>query len=298
MTDMADAALENQTRLEPIRVGGGRWRRRIGLIGAAIIGIVVLTALIGPILQGVDPNTQSITNTFLRPWSWNSDGTVFHILGTDDLGRDTLARLMAGGRASLAVVAMGVVFGCVLGMAVGMTAGFYGGRVDVVLMRVVDAQLAIPLLISALLVTTILGVGFVNTSVALGVASWAIYARLIRAETLKLREEAFFESTIALGAGKWRLTMRHLAPNLASTLLVVASLEMGGLVVTESSLSYLGLGMQPPDASWGSMIRQGQRYIFTAWWLAAIPGTAIMLTVLGFNLMGDWLRDVLDPQVD
>jgi peptide/nickel transport system permease protein len=253
--------------------------------------------LIGPILLGLDPNEQHLTQRLLLPLSYSDNG-VFHWLGTDELGRDVLARLFAGGRASLSVVTAGVLLGCSIGMTLGVLAGFYGGRLDLFLMRLVDAQLAIPLIISALVVATALGGGFLNTALALGIASWALYARLIRAETLKLREETYFDAGIALGASNLRLMIRHLLPNLLGTVFIVASLEMGGLVITESSLSYLGMGMQPPDASWGQMIRSAQTVIFLNGWLAAIPGVAIMMTVLGLNLMGDWLRDILDPYRD
>jgi peptide/nickel transport system permease protein len=257
----------------------------------------VVASLIGPLFLNIDPNAQLLTQRLLLPLSYSNSG-VFHWLGTDELGRDVLARLFAGGRASLSVVAAGVLLGCFIGMTVGVLAGFYGGRLDLVLMRMVDAHLAVPLIISALVVATALGTGFLNTALALGIASWALYARLIRAETLKLREESFFDAGIALGASNFRLMTRHLLPNLLGTVFIVASLEMGGLVVTESSLSYLGMGMQPPDASWGQMIRSAQAVIFSNGWLAAIPGVAIMMTVLGLNLMGDWLRDILDPHRD
>jgi peptide/nickel transport system permease protein len=272
-------------------------RHHLGIAGAAMVGFVVIASLIGPFLLDIDPNKQDLMQRLLLPLSYSNTG-VFHWLGTDELGRDVLARLFAGGRASLSVVTAGVLLGCFIGMTLGVLAGFYGGKLDLVLMRLVDAQLAVPLIISALVVATALGGGFLNTALALGIASWALYARLIRAETLKLREETYFDAGIALGASNLRLMVRHLLPNLLGTVFIVASLEMGGLVVTESSLSYLGMGMQPPDASWGLMIRSAQNVIFSNGWLAAIPGVAIMMTVLGLNLMGDWLRDILDPYKD
>jgi peptide/nickel transport system permease protein len=262
-----------------------------------MVGFVVIASLFGPFLLDIDPNLQNLMQRLLLPLSYSDDG-VFHWLGTDELGRDVLARLFAGGRASLGVVTAGVLLGCFFGMTLGVLAGFYGGKLDLILMRLVDAQLAVPLIISALVVATALGGGFLNTALALGIASWALYARLIRAETLKLREETYFDAGIALGASNFRLMIRHLLPNLLGTVFIVASLEMGGLVITESSLSYLGMGIQPPDASWGQMIRSAQSVIFSNGWLAAVPGVAIMMTVLGLNLMGDWLRDILDPHKD
>jgi peptide/nickel transport system permease protein len=288
----ADAIKEDASRRR------GRWRRhRLGIAGAAMVGFVVFASVFGPFLLRIDPNLQDLMQRLLLPLSYSNTG-VFHWLGTDELGRDVLARLFAGGRASLSVVTAGVLLGCFFGMTLGVLAGFYGGKLDLILMRLVDAQLAVPLIISALVVATALGGGFLNTALALGIASWALYARLIRAETLKLREETYFDAGVALGASNFRLMVRHLLPNLLGTVLIVASLEMGALVITESSLSYLGMGMQPPDSSWGQMIRSAQNVIFSSGWLAAIPGTAIMMTVLGLNLMGDWLRDLLDPHKD
>jgi len=272
-------------------------RHRLGIFGATLVGIVVFAAVFGPLLYDVDPNAQNLSERLMSPLSYSESG-AFHALGTDELGRDVLARLFAGGRSSLSVVAAGVLLGCIIGMTLGVLAGFYGGVPDLFLMRMVDAQLAVPLIISALVVATALGTGFMNTALALGIASWALYARLIRAETLKLREESYFDAGVALGATNLRLMVRHLLPNLLGTMLIVASLEMGGLVITESSLSYLGMGMQPPDASWGQMIRAAQTVIYTNGWLAVIPGVAIMMTVLGLNLLGDWLRDLLDPHQD
>jgi peptide/nickel transport system permease protein len=292
-----DVLAEVETHSDATSTAARLRRHRLGIAGASMVGFVVIASLIGPILLGLDPNEQHLTQRLLLPLSYSDNG-VFHWLGTDELGRDVLARLFAGGRASLSVVTAGVLLGCSIGMTLGVLAGFYGGRLDLFLMRLVDAQLAIPLIISALVVATALGGGFLNTALALGIASWALYARLIRAETLKLREETYFDAGIALGASNLRLMIRHLLPNLLGTVFIVASLEMGGLVITESSLSYLGMGMQPPDASWGQMIRSAQTVIFLNGWLAAIPGVAIMMTVLGLNLMGDWLRDILDPYRD
>lgn len=292
-----DVLAEVETQSDATSTAARLRRHRLGIAGASMVGFVVIASLIGPILLGLDPNEQHLTQRLLLPLSYSDNG-VFHWLGTDELGRDVLARLFAGGRASLSVVTAGVLLGCSIGMTLGVLAGFYGGRLDLFLMRLVDAQLAIPLIISALVVATALGGGFLNTALALGIASWALYARLIRAETLKLREETYFDAGIALGASNLRLMIRHLLPNLLGTVFIVASLEMGGLVITESSLSYLGMGMQPPDASWGQMIRSAQTVIFLNGWLAAIPGVAIMMTVLGLNLMGDWLRDILDPYRD
>lgn len=270
------------------------WKRhKLGIIGCTLVGIILLLAIFGPMLYGVSPNAQSLSSRLLPPLTEGPER--FHLLGTDNLGRDTLARIFAGARASMGVVFIALVLGAGLGMSLGTLAGFYGGKVDTIIMRLVDAQLSVPILVSAMFVAALLGTGFFNTAVSLGVASWPIYARLIRADAMKIRGEDYIEAGVALGATDKRLLGGHVVPNLISAICVVASLELGRMILIESSLSFLGLGMQPPQASWGSMIRAGQTYVFTAWWLSAVPGVFIMLAVLGLNLMGDWLRDILDP---
>lgn len=281
---------------EPVRPRRKRgWRKhQLGVLGLILVGLVVLGSLIGPLLLNIDPNKTDLLGRLTAPGGEVDGRTVW--LGTDALGRDQLARVLIGGRASLSVVALGLLIGGGVGTVLGMIAGFRGGWVDTLIMRLVDSFLALPTLVLAMLVAATLGGGFFNTAITLGIAGWAVYARLIRAEVLKIREEEYMGAAIALGGSDKRILMRHIAPNILSSLLVVASLELGGMILTESSLSYLGFGMQPPDASWGSMIRQGQAYVQSAWWLATVPGVFIAVMVLGLNLVGDWLRDILDPR--
>lgn len=270
------------------------WKRhKLGFLGLFLLSLVVLATTFGPMLVDIDPNQQALRERLLPPLTEGPDH--FHLLGTDALGRDVFARALTGARASLGVVLAALALGSTIGVSLGTIAGFYGGWRDNVVMRLVDAQLALPTLISAMFVAAVLGTGYWKTALTLGVTTWPIYARLMRAEVLKIRGEDFIEAGIALGSTDPRLVRAHVAPNLISALVVVASLELGRTVLVESSLSFLGFGMQPPDASWGSMIREGQVYIFDAPWLSAVPGIFIMLTVLGLNLVGDWLRDVLDP---
>jgi peptide/nickel transport system permease protein len=272
------------------------WRRhKLGVMGGSFVGLIVLAAIFGPILLNIDPNEQSLGSRLLPPFTQGDD--LYHVFGTDNLGRDMLARVLIGARASVGVVLAALLLGATLGMLLGILAGFYGGWVDTFIMRLVDAQLSVPTLISAMFVAALLGTGFWNTAITLGVASWPLYARLMRAEALKIRQTDYIEAGVAQGSTDRRLLGSHVLPNLISAMCVVASLELGVMVLIESSLSFIGLGMQPPDASWGSMIRAGQSYIFTAWWLSAVPGFFIMLTVLGLNLMGDWLRDIFDPHL-
>lgn len=271
------------------------WRRNfVGILGLVMVVVIVFASLVGPFLLDVDPNTQNLEARLLPPGADVDGRTAW--MGTDALGRDLMARVMVGGRASLSVVFLALVLGAFIGTMAGLIAGFRGGVVDGVTMRGVDAFLALPTIVLAMLIAATLGTGFTNTAITLGIAGWPVYARLIRAEVLKVREEDFVGAAIALGGTDRRLIFRHIAPNIMSSLFVVASLELGAMVLTESSLSYLGFGMQPPDASWGSMIRQGQPYVQTAWWLSAVPGVFIAVMVLGLNLVGDWLRDLLDPR--
>jgi peptide/nickel transport system permease protein len=269
-------------------------RHKLGVIGLVLFSAILVGSVFGPFLVPPDPNQQQLATRLLPVWSWH-EGQL-HVLGTDALGRDILARVFIGGRASLGVVFASLLLGGTIGMVVGMVAGFYGRWVDNALMRLVDAQLSVPLLILAMLISALLGTGFRNTVLTLGLASWPIYARLMRAEVLSIRNREFVEAGVAVGASDMRLMWSEILPNVISSFTILASLELGRMVLIESSLSFLGLGMQPPDASWGSMIRDGQTYVYSAWWLSTVPGVFIMLTVLGLNFVGDWLRDVFDPR--
>lgn len=271
-------------------------RHRLGIIGGVMVVVITLAGIFGPMLLGTDPNQQDLENRLLAPFS--SSGGTYHLLGTDNLGRDMLVRVLYGARASLGVVLASLVLGGVIGFTLGILSGFYGGWIDTIVMRLVDAQLSVPVLISAMFVAAVLGTGFWNTALTLGITSWPLYARLVRADALKIREADYIEAGVGLGATDRRLLGRHVFPNLISTMCVVASLELGVMVLLESALSFIGLGMQPPDASWGAMIKAGQSYIFDGWWLSAVPGVFIMATVLGLNLLGDWLRDLTDPHLD
>jgi peptide/nickel transport system permease protein len=270
-----------------------RARRRqsskmLGVVGIVLIGIPMFASLIGPFLVGHDPNSVHV-NARLQP-----PGAA-HWLGTDSLGRDVLARALYGGRVTLAVVVLGLVLGLLIGASLGIVAGFFGGKVDGVISRFVDAQLALPPLIMALVLSAVLGAGFFTLAITLGISMWAVYARIIRADVIRIRNEEYITAAIALGGSRARLLVRHVLPNVVSTLLVVASLELGHLILVESSLSYLGFGIEAPNSSWGSMIKQGQPFIETAWWLCVTPGVLISMTILGLNFVGDWLRDVFDP---
>jgi peptide/nickel transport system permease protein len=273
-----------------------RRRQIVGWVGIALVALVLLSTVFGPMFLDTDPNLTALDRRLLPPLS-TVDGTTY-LLGTDSVGRDMLARVLYGGRASLGVVAMALAFGATLGLVLGIVSGYYGGWLDNIVMRLVDTQLALPTLIAAMFVAALLGTGYFNTALTLGIAGWPSYARLVRGEVLKVREEDYVAASTALGSTDLRLLFSHIAPNILSSFVVVASLEVGKIILQESSLSFLGFGMQPPNPSWGSMIRQGNQFLSNAWWMSAVPGVAIVLTTLGFNLMGDWLRDRLDPQAD
>lgn len=224
-------------------------------------------------------------------------GKLANPLGTDQLGRDILSRLIYGARISLAVGAAAVLISGVLGVAGGIAAGFYGGFVDEALMRLADLRLALPFILLVIAVIAVFGPGFFNVIVILGLTGWVPYARVVRAEVLSIREREFVVAARVLGARDSRLMFRHILPNIVASAIVIGSLELAQMIVTESALSFLGLGVRPPTPSWGNMLGEGRDYLLTSWWLATFPGLAITVTAVSVNLVGDWLRDVLDPRL-
>lgn len=251
-------------------------------------------ATLGPFLTPYDPTEQEL-RLRSRPPSLGFGAGSFHPLGTDQLGRDIFTRVVYGSRISLLIGVSVVVLGGVIGGGVGIVAGYRRGWVDRIAMRVVDIYLAFPFILLALIVIGVLGPNLTNLIVVLALTGWVNYARVIRGEILSLRAREFVVAAQVIGASTWRILARHLLPNVASTLIVLASLELARVVIQEGSLSFLGLGVQPPTPSWGRMLAEGRDYIATAWWLATFPGFAILLLVLSVNLVGDWLRDELDP---
>jgi len=228
---------------------------------------------------------------------WDERGTWAHPLGTDRLGRDMLARILYGARVSLAVGALAVLLASSVGAAVGLVAGYYGGRVDAALMRITDATLSFPVILLALILAVTVGPSFLNVVIAISVILWARYARVIRGEVLTLMQLDFIAQARIAGAGAWRIITRHLVPNTLNTLVVLITLQVGYVIIVEAALSFLGAGIPPPTPAWGSMIAEGRDFVTSAWWVSFLPGLAIMLVVLAFNLLGDWLRDTLDPKL-
>lgn len=277
------------------RDGRLAWLRRLLGVRLAWLGLLVLVVMLflaatADVLTPYDPNVQSYTQVLQPP---DAD----HPLGTDEIGRDVYSRVVYGTRVSLEVGLIAVGLGLLVGTLVGLAAGYTGGLLDEVLMRVMDGVWAFPPLILALAVTAALGQGIVNTMLAIGLVYIPAFARLVRAQALSVRERDFIAAARVGGAGPWRIMLRHIWPNVTAPIIVQASLLVAGAMITEASLSFLGLGVRPPTPSWGSMLRTGYQYLTTAPWLSLAPGLAIFVAVLGLNLLGDGIRQVLDPRL-
>ncbi|MBI4588424.1 MAG: ABC transporter permease [Candidatus Rokubacteria bacterium] len=273
---------------------GSLRRLRFLAVGASIVLLAVLCAVLAPWLAPHDPYLQAVSVRLIPP-VWDAGGTWRHPLGTDPLGRDLLSRIIYGAQVSISAGALAVLVAMTLGVLMGLLAGYYGGGVDAIISNLVNVMLAFPFLLLALAAIAVVGPSFGNMIVVLGVTGWPVYTRVVRAETLKYREREFVQAARALGLGSSRIIWAHVLPNLVNTIIVMASLEVARMIILESFLSFLGLGIQPPIPSWGAMLGEGRVYMLTHWWLAAFPGLAIFVTTLGINLFGDGLRDVLDP---
>jgi len=271
-------------------------RNKAALVGLVVVLTVATSALLASQIAPFNPVAQEITNR-LKPPGWiGADGRM-RVLGTDHLGRDILSRLIFGARISFVFGLSAVLLAGTLGTLLGLIAGYEGGRIDDLCMRLTDTMLAMPFILLALAVIAVLGPSLFNIIMVLGVTSWVSYARVVRAEVLTLRTREFVAAAQALGGGGLRIVGRHLLPNVLTPVIVMATLEVARMIILESALSFLGLGVQPPTPTWGGMLADGRAYLSTAWWLATFPGLCIMLSVLGINLLGDWLRDVLDPRL-
>jgi peptide/nickel transport system permease protein len=268
-----------------------------GLVGFALLAFFVLVAIFAPSL-GLPNPVRGDLMARLSPPTWTSlFSPGAHPLGTDEVGRDILSRIVHGSRLTLMIAATAVILGGIVGTLLGIVAGYYGGLVDRLLMRLVDIQLALPLMLLALLVVAALGPSFSNLVIVLALTSWIRYARIIRGQVLALREREFVQSAHAIGASTLRIMLRHILPNVLTPALVVATLELARIIIMDAALSFLGLGIQPPNPSWGRMLADGRVYISTAWWIVTFPGLTILFTVLSVNLLGDWLRDYFDPKL-
>jgi ABC-type dipeptide/oligopeptide/nickel transport system permease subunit len=276
------------------------WRRLarnpLALVGGLILLVVVGSAVLAPWIAPHDPAKQTLLRRFTPP-VWAKGGHAAYPLGTDQVGRDILSRIIHGARLSLLVGVTAVVVSVLVGVTIGLVSGFAGGRVDTVLMTVVDVTLSFPQLLLALAFVAALGPSLVTIILVLGLTGWERYARVVRAEVLALREKDFVEAARALGVGAARLILRHLLPNTFSSIVVLSTLQVAQAILQEAALSFLGVGSGRTYPTWGTMIALGRDFVSVAWWLATFPGLAILLTVLAINLVGDRLRDALDPRV-
>jgi len=284
-------------REEPV-VRPVRWRlaalRRVPIVPLSIIIFMLLTAVLAEVLTPYSPVDISLPER-LRPPFWEAGGSLAHPLGTDPMGRDLLTRMIYGARISLLVGLLGLCLGGGVGAVLGLIAGYAGGRVDAFLMRTTDTALSFPIILFAILLVVILGGSLITVVLAVALVLWARFARVIRGEALSIRARDFVALARVAGSSPLRIIVVHLFPNVLNTLVVLLSLQVGWVIIVEASLSFLGAGVPPPTPTWGSMIAEGRDYIASAWWVSFFPGLAILVTVLAFNLFGDWLRDALDP---
>ena len=284
-------AAREPVRRTPLALVGLLRRHRRVAVGTALVALLFLVALLSPVISPHDPLATDPNNSYLPPL------TPGHLLGSDELGRDLLSRVLWGARVSLPVAFVAVAVGLVAGGLIGLASGYAGGVVDLLLMRIVDALLAFPGLILAIAIVAALGPGLRNAMIAIGIVAVPVYARLVRAVVLQLKQMEFVIATRSLGATPWRLLLRHLIPNLMNPILVQVSLSAGFAILAEATLSFLGLGAQLPTPDWGQMINSGSTFLNNDPWLAIVPGAAISVTVYSFNLLGDSLRDALDPRL-
>jgi peptide/nickel transport system permease protein len=268
------------------------WRRHgLGLVGAGLAGLALLAAVLAPWLAPHDPVASDFAASLKPP------GTPGHPLGTDQLGRDLLSRVLHGARIALFIGFCTVLVTAAVGGLLGLCAGFFGGWPGAALMRLADVQLSFPFILLALTINAIVGLGLRNIILSLSAAGWVVYARVVRGEVLSVKQREFVQAAAALGVGRGRLLFRHVLPNVAPSIVIVASLQFSQFIVAEAAISFLGFGVQPPTPAWGSMLSESRDFLYVAWWLAAFPGAALAVTALGINLLGDWLRDLLDPKL-
>ncbi len=272
------------------------WRVKWGLAAALLLLVIVVVALAAPLIAPYSPVEVDIEHR-LGPPAWMEGGRTDHWLGTDQIGRDLLSRMIYGGRVSLLIGISAVLVSASIGVLLGLGAGYFGSRTDWIIMTLINIMLTFPFVLLALAVIAVLGPSLVNMVIVLGVTGWPLYARVIRAETMALRERDFITAGRALGMSHVRIVFRQILPNLISVIVVIATLQVASVIILESFLSFLGLGVQPPTPAWGNMLGEGRVYMLNSWWIAAFPGAAIFVTTLAINLIGNALRDWLDPHM-
>ena len=265
-------------------------RHALGIAGLVLAAAAVAAALGAPLIAPHDPVASDFAAGLKPP------GTPGHPWGTDQLGRDLLSRVLYGARIALFIGFCTVLLTAVVGGLLGLIAGFFGGWPGTAIMRLADVQLSFPFILLALTINAIVGLGLRNIIISLAAAGWVVYARVVRGEVLSVKQREYVQAAQALGIGRARLLLRHVLPNVAPSIAILASLQFSQFIVAEAAISFLGFGVQPPTPAWGSMLSESRDFMYVAWWLAAFPGGALALTALGVNLVGEWLRDVLDPK--
>jgi ABC-type dipeptide/oligopeptide/nickel transport system permease subunit len=300
---MASARPETETLEVRGKSEAGPWRRagsqllrhKPGMVGVGVVLVFIVLAALAPLLAPADPFLQNMDMKFLPP-IWQDGGQMPHLLGTDILGRDVLSRLLYGARLSLLIGFISVLVGASIGIPLGMVSGYVGGLVDVLVMRLIDVMLAFPSILLAVSIVAILGPSLENAMVAIGLVAIPTYARVVRASVLAEREREYVTADVAMGRRSHHILFKAILPNVFSPLLVIMTLSFAGAVLEAAGLSFIGLGAQPPTPEWGALLFEGKTYVYNAPWLILFPGLAILVTVIGFNLFGDALRDVFDPK--
>jgi len=297
-TRTADSLLDVERTLRDRAAYFGRflWRDRSGVIGLIVFSIVVFSAILAPAISPYDPLKQNLRDSKMLP-AWSAEGSRDHPFGTDNLGRDILSRVIYGTRVSLTVGFFGVLIAGTLGLVIGAIAGYLGGRVDAAIMGVINLILSLPYLLFVVFIASILGRSLLNVILIFGITDSPVFARVTRGEVLRIRESGYVESAISAGARTGRIIFDHVIPNLIGPLITLATFEMSAMIFYEAGLGFLGLSVPPTVPSWGNMLAAGRKYLTSYPWIATFPGLAIMFTSLGMNLLGDWLRDVLDPRL-
>ena len=293
-TDDYPMMSESELRWEKFR--RSMMRAKPAMLGGVFLILLVVVSLSAPLIAPQDPGLVDV-NLRLKPPVWEEGGSVSYPLGTDALGRDILSRLMYGGRVSILVGLSSVVISGVIGIVLGLVSGFFGGKIDDFISGFSEIQLAFPFILLAITIMAVVGPGLLNIIVVLGISRWVAYGRVVRGQVISIREREFVEATRALGYPLYRILFMQILPNTLSPLIVIATFAVAGNIISESSLSFLGLGVPPSVVTWGGMLSEGREYLRGAWWMATFPGLAIMATVLSINLIGDWLRDYMDPRL-
>jgi peptide/nickel transport system permease protein len=273
-----------------------RAKRFPGLSLVILVGILIIPGIFASQIAPHDPIKGALSKR-LKPPMWSQGGSIEHPLGTDKVGRDILSRIIHGSRISLVVSVVAILISGFIGTTLGLMSGYFGGRTDAVIMRLVDISLGLPVILMALVFVAAVGPSFTTVVIVVTVLLWSRYARQVRGETLSIREHDFIARARVAGASHFRIMFKYILPNVVNSLIVLATLQVGFVILLESSLSFLGAGIPRPTPAWGLMVADGRELIVTAWWISMFPGIAIMLTVLSLNLLGDWLRDHLDPKL-